>query len=124
METLNQSTNIALAFHKAKGRAEPDFRDDVVRHIDSPGRKVEFLPRVSEQRGKLGEPSVYPMVDQRFHFLDITECIRACSNLPVVRVNLMLLHVEKTLHFAETAGDVVVALVRLPIVDFGEFRSV
>lgn len=124
MESLNQPAYVALAFYEAEGRAEPDFGNDVVCHVDGPGREVELRACVGEAESEFGEPVIYSMINQRFHFLHVAKCIRTRCYLPIMRMDFMFLHVKQTLLLAKTTRDVVVALVRLAVVNFGEFGGI
>lgn len=124
VEALDESTNIAPSFNKSKWRTEPDFRNDIVRHVDCPWRKVELFARLCEPRGEFRQPLVDAVIDQWFHLLNVAECVRPSCNLPVVRMDFVLLHIEQALLLAKAASDVVVALVRLATVDFGKLCRV
>lgn len=63
-------------------------------------------------------------VDERLHFLDVGEGVRARDELAEFGVLAVRLHVEDGLGLAEGAGHVVVGLVGLAVVDGGEFCRV
>lgn len=119
MQMPNQPAHIPPPLNKPKPCTEPDFGNDIERHIDSPGSEIEFLARLREPLIQNADPFCDFGIDQGFHPLDVCETVGRGGHLAVMGVLLPVLDIEKGLGFAKGARDVVFRFVGLPVVDEG-----
>lgn len=98
-------------------------RRDVIWHT-YPRRKVKLLALAAKQFVNSPQPRLDPSIDQRLHFLHVTERIWACCDLTKMRVVLVVLHVEQRLGLPKASRDVMVRFASLSVVDFGKLRGI
>ena len=124
MKALNQASHIRSGFDEAERCPESNLGYDVVSHEDSPRAEIEFVSGFGKQLVNLVDPVGDSQVDQGLHLLDVCKTIWACDHLPVIGMLPPILHIENAFGFSKAARNIVLRLVRLPMVDLWHFRSI
>lgn len=83
-----------------------------------------FLSRVREEKNKPPLSCVFNLESAKEYEEQNQLPVRSSGHFSEPGVLLPVLHVEQAFHVAETAGDVVLGLVGLTVVDFGQFCRV
>lgn len=75
MKPLNEAPHIGCLLNEAKRGPKSNFRDNIIGHVNGPGREVKLFTSFCEQLVDPADPVVHSCVYQWLHPLDVGKAI-------------------------------------------------